>query len=52
MYTMLYTMFQGHRSIGSGEEAFFKDWLPHLFHGFRDKYFNKISFDNMLYFHN
>ena len=28
-----------------------KDYLPHLFHGFRNKYFNKISFDNMLYFH-
>ena len=29
----------------------FKDCLPHLFHGFRNKYFNKISLDNMLYFH-
>ena len=28
------------------------DRLPHLFHGFRNKYFNKISFGNMLYFHN
>ena len=25
--------------------------LPHLFHGFRNKYFNKILFGNMLYFH-
>ena len=30
----------------------FKDYLPHLFHGFRSKYFNKLSLDNMLYFHN
>ena len=30
----------------------FKDWLPHLFHGFRNRQFNKISLDNMLYFHN
>ena len=29
-----------------------KDYLPHLFHGFRKKYFNKISLDNVLYFHN
>ena len=29
-----------------------KDNLPHLFHDFRNKYFNKISLDNMLYFHN
>ena len=29
-----------------------KDCLPHLFHGFRNEYMNKISFDNMLYSHN
>ena len=29
-----------------------KDCLPHLFHGFRNRHFNKISLDNMLYFHN
>ena len=29
-----------------------KDCLPYLFHGFRNKYFNKISLDNMLYFQN
>ena len=29
-----------------------KDCLPHLFHGFRNRYCNKISLDNMLYFHN
>ena len=29
-----------------------KHYLPHLFHGFRNKYFNKISLDSMLYFHN
>ena len=28
-----------------------KDDFPHLFLGFRNKYFNKISLDNMLYFH-
>ena len=28
------------------------DCLPYLFHGFRNKYFNKISLDNMLYFQN
>ena len=27
-----------------------KDYLPHLFHGFRNKYFNKNSLDNMLNF--
>ena len=26
--------------------------MPCLFHGFRNKYFNKISLDNMLYFQN
>ena len=30
---------------------FVKDGRPHLFHGFRNKYFNKISLDNMLYTH-
>ena len=30
----------------------FKDCLPYLFHRFRNKYFNKISLDNMLYFQN
>ena len=29
-----------------------KDCLPYLFHSFRNKYFNKISLDNMLYFQN
>ena len=29
-----------------------KDCLPYLFHGFRNKYFYKISLDNMLYFQN
>ena len=28
----------------------FKDCLPYLFHSFRNKYFNKISLGNMLYF--
>ena len=28
------------------------DCLPHLFRSFRNKYFNKISLKNMLYFHN
>ena len=31
---------------------FVKDCLPYLFHGFRNKYCNKISLDNMLYFQN
>ena len=26
--------------------------LPHLLHGFRNRHFNKISLDNILYFHN
>ena len=29
-----------------------KDCVPYLFHGFRNKCFNKISLDNMLYFQN
>ena len=29
-----------------------KDSLPYLFHSFRNKYFNKISLANMLYFQN
>ena len=29
-----------------------KDGRPYLFHSFRNKYFNKISLGNMLYFHN
>ena len=32
--------------------ARFKDCLPNLFHGFRNKYFNNFSLDKMLYFHN
>ena len=32
--------------------ALFKDGLPYLFHSFRNKYFNKISLGNMLYFQN
>ena len=31
---------------------YIKDYLPHLFHGFRNKYSNKISFNHMLHFHN
>ena len=34
------------------EENTFKDGLPYLFHSFRNKYFNKISLGNMLYFQN
>ena len=30
----------------------FKDGRPYLFHSFRNKCFNKISFGNMLYFQN
>ena len=30
----------------------FEDCLPCLLHGFRNKYFNRISLDNMLYFQN
>ena len=30
----------------------FKDDRPYLFHSFRNKYFNKISLGNMLYFQN
>ena len=29
-----------------------KDGLPDLFHSFRNKYFNKISLGNLLYFQN
>ena len=29
-----------------------KDGLPYLFHSFRNKYFNKISLGNLLYFQN
>ena len=29
-----------------------KDYLPRFIHGFRKKYSDKISLDNMLYFHN
>ena len=29
-----------------------KDGLPYLFHSFRNKYFNKISLGNMLYYQN
>ena len=32
--------------------ALLKDGLPYLFHSFRNKYFNKISLGNMLYFQN
>ena len=29
-----------------------KDGLPYLFHSFRNKYFDKISLGNLLYFQN
>ena len=29
-----------------------KDYLSYLFLGFRNIYFNKLSLDNMVYFHN
>ena len=29
-----------------------KPGLPYLFHSFRNKYFNKISLGNLLYFQN
>ena len=29
-----------------------KDCFSHLFHGFRNKYLNKISLDSMLFYHN
>ena len=32
--------------------AYLKDGRPYLFHSFRNKYFNKISLGNMLYFEN
>ena len=32
--------------------TFIKDGRPYLFHRFRNKYFNKISLGNMLYFQN
>ena len=34
------------------ESGSIKDGLPYLFHSFRNKYFNKISLGNMLYFQN
>ena len=34
------------------ESHFIKDCLPYLFHGFINKYFYKISLDNMLYLQN
>ena len=36
----------------SNHLKYFKDGLPYLFHSFRNKYFNKISLGNMLYFQN
>ena len=33
-------------------DNFLKDGRPYLFHSFRNKYFNKISLGNMLYFQN
>ena len=33
-------------------ETKFKDGRPYLFYSFRNKYFNKISLGNMLYFQN
>ena len=38
--------------IESISQGFIKDCLPHLFHGFRNRHFNKISLNYMLYFHN
>ena len=32
--------------------ALFKDCLPRLLHGLRNKYFNIISLENMLFSHN
>ena len=33
------------------ENKKFKEFLPQLFHGFRNKYSHKISLDSMRYFH-
>ena len=38
--------------MSTGFVPYFKDGLPYLFHSFRNKYFNKISLGNMLYFQN
>ena len=40
------------RGFSQTENFYFKDCLPNLFHGFGNKYFNKISLNNLLYFHN
>ena len=39
-------------AISAKPILFVKDGLPYLFHSFRNKYFNKISLGNMLYFQN
>ena len=51
-------IFLYHKSIYFSNHVFslevdwLKDCLPYLFHNFRNKYFNKISLDNMLYVQN
>ena len=35
-----------------GGPVLLEDGRPYLFHSFRNKYFNKISLGNMLYFQN
>ena len=44
--TLLYTEPKRRKNIS------LKDGLPYLFHSFRNKYFNKISLGNLLYFQN
>ena len=39
-------------SLFSHGTRYIKDGRPYLFHSFRNKYFNKISLGNMLYFQN
>ena len=42
----------GVKRIWCQNPMFVKDGRPYLFHSFRNKYFNKISLGNMLYFQN
>ena len=52
----IYTIYEGTEEIHAfgkySQPNHIKDCLPYLFHSFRNKYFNKISLGNMLYFQN
>ena len=52
VWVLLIAFFNHFIKVRRGLGGQLKDGRPYLFHSFRNKYFNKISLGNMLYFQN